>query len=159
METLLFYCFAFMAVSAAVYILFTPNLMRAAIALMVVFLSLAGIYALTGAEFVAAAQIMVYAGGILILLVFGLMFTSEPNQQPARSSHHYRGLALLLSLALLTALVRIGIEIDFQTPQPQSSPLTNLGTMLLADYALPLETLAMLLLLAIVASVYIAAKE
>lgn len=156
---LLFYPLALMAVSAALYVLFTSNLMRAALALMLVFLSLAGIYALAGAEFVAAAQIMVYAGGILIILVFGLMFTSEKDGQPATSSHQYRGIAAVLSVALLAALVRLGLHLP-QTPQQAAPPsIIELGTALLTDYVLPLETLAMLLLLALVASVYIASQN
>ncbi|WP_250631110.1 NADH-quinone oxidoreductase subunit J family protein [Rhodoflexus caldus] len=156
---LLFYPLALMAVSAALYVLFTSNLMRAALALMMVFLSLAGIYALAGAEFVAAAQIMVYAGGILIILVFGLMFTSEKDGRPATSSHQYQGIAAVLSIALLTALVRLGLHLPQATPQAAPPSIADLGTALLTDYVLPLETLAMLLLLALVASVYIAAQN
>jgi NADH-quinone oxidoreductase subunit J len=156
---LLFYPLALMAVSAALYVLFTSNLMRAALALMMVFLSLAGIYALAGAEFVAAAQVMVYAGGILIILVFGLMFTSEKDRRPAASSHQYRGITAVLGVALLVALIRLGLHLPNLPQQAELPSIVALGTALLTDYVIPLETLAILLLLALVASVYIAAKN
>lgn len=155
----MFYPLALTAVITALYVLFTSNLMRAALALMALFLSLAGIYAAAGAEFVAATQIMVYAGGILIILVFGLMFTSEKDGRPAVSSHQYQGIAAVLGIALLAGLVRLGLHLPQTLPQVVPPSIADLGTALLTDFALPLETLAMLLLLALVASVHIAARK
>ena len=67
-----FYIFAFIAVAAALGILFARRLFHAALLLLVCFLAVAGIYAISFAEWVAVTQILVYAGGVVVIIIFGI---------------------------------------------------------------------------------------
>ncbi len=80
MAQLLFFYFGGMAVAGAVVAVFTPNLVYSALSLLVTFIHIAGIYILLNAEFIAAVQIIVYAGAILVTYVFVLMLFN-PKQE------------------------------------------------------------------------------
>src|SRR5213595_2066933 len=73
----LFYIFALMAGGSAVAVVVTKNIVRMAVALLFTLAGVAGLYFLLNAEFLAAVQLVVYAGGTLILIVFGVMLTSK----------------------------------------------------------------------------------
>src|SRR5690349_5559334 len=73
----LFYIFAAMAGGSAVLVVTTRNIVRMAVALLFTLTGVAGLYFLLNAEFLAAVQLVVYAGGTLILIVFGVMLTSK----------------------------------------------------------------------------------
>ena len=74
---LLFYLFAGMAAGAAVGLVLSRNIVRSAVCLLFTLSGVAGLYFLLGAEFLAAVQLVVYAGGTLILIIFGVMLTSK----------------------------------------------------------------------------------
>src|SRR5436190_10076770 len=75
--TFMFYSFEILAVLSAIGILFIRNVFYGALLLLVCLLSLAAIYVLAFAEFIAVSQILIYAGGILVLIIFGIMITSR----------------------------------------------------------------------------------
>ena len=77
LSTAIFYSFAGLTLLSALFILFTRNILYAAFALMLTFLGVAGIFIFLGAEFVAITQVLVYVGGIVILIVFGVMLTNR----------------------------------------------------------------------------------
>src|SRR5436305_6963673 len=73
----LFYIFAVMTGASALAVVLTRNIVRTAVALLFTLVGVAGLYFLLNAEFLAAVQIVVYAGGTLILIIFGVMLTSK----------------------------------------------------------------------------------
>src|SRR5438270_51919 len=75
--TVLFYTFAGMSAASAVWVAVSRNIVRTAVALLFTLLGVAGLYFLLDAEFLAAVQLVVYAGGTLILIIFGVMLTSK----------------------------------------------------------------------------------
>ena len=81
LNTILLIAFTALAAGSAIFIMFTKNILYAALALMTTFLSMAVIFIFLGAEFVAITQILVYVGGILILLVFGIMLTNKTGSK------------------------------------------------------------------------------
>jgi NADH-quinone oxidoreductase subunit J len=88
---LVFYFLALMILSSALYVALTKHVVRAGFALIAAFLGIAGLFAFLGADFLAGTQLLVYAGGILVLLLFGVMLTQHSFAlhlpgQPARLS-------------------------------------------------------------------------
>src|SRR2546428_7642207 len=77
MSTALFYICALMSAASAIYVVASRNIVRTAVALLFTLVGVAGLYFLLSAEFLAAVQLVVYAGGTLILIVFGVMLTSK----------------------------------------------------------------------------------
>src|SRR5215510_15923184 len=77
MDTALFYIFAIMSAASAIWVVASRNIVRTAVALLFTLVGVAGLYFLLSAEFLAAVQLVVYAGGTLILIIFGVMLTSK----------------------------------------------------------------------------------
>src|SRR5437868_12434038 len=75
--TVLFYAFALMSAASAMAVVMSRNIVRTAVALLFTLLGVGGLYFLLDAEFLAAVQLVVYAGGTLILIIFGVMLTSK----------------------------------------------------------------------------------
>lgn len=166
MVQIIFYIFAAITVLSALVVLFTKNVLYAAFALMLTLLSVAAVYVFAAADFIAVTQLMVYVGGILVLMVFGLMLTNRLSDQAVVSGTHnkFAGYTLGLSLfALLTyAIVKVNFTALDWIQEAQAgqgsiqSTITPLGIRLMSDYVLPFEVIAILLLLALIGAVFIA---
>ena len=91
----IFYFFEALTAAAAIGILFVRNVFYAALLLLVCLLSVAGIYVMAFAEFIAVTQILVYVGGILVLIIFGIMLTSRISGKPLVVTNRYWFAALL----------------------------------------------------------------
>ena len=165
---LLVYLFCGIAILGGTVVLMAKTLLNAAMGLFGTLLAIAGLFALAGADFVATAQIMVYAGGVMFLLVFGFMLTSERkgNTLPATSFNRFQ-VGFILVLAAFTiglavvqtnwsALPWISKGIDKPFP---ASTLAQTGINLFTSYLLPFELVGFLLLLGLVGAGYFASKE
>src|SRR5690606_10562255 len=86
-DIMLFYIFALLAVLSGAYMVLTRNLLYAGFSLLVTLLSVAGIYVLLFADFVAVTQLMVYVGGVLVLILFGIMLSSRVHDQSVLSEN------------------------------------------------------------------------
>ncbi|GAB4395127.1 MAG: hypothetical protein OHK0053_00170 [Microscillaceae bacterium] len=176
---LAFYGFASLMVFSALAMLLSRNVLYVALGLLFSFLSLAALYVLNHADFVAVAQIVIYIGGVLVLLLFGIMLTHRPRtpgipktQKPETGPMAgYRSLVPGLVIALLVGagLVCLILQADFgqmawiqEAPSFSKPPATNttagLGVVLVADYLLVFELAAWLLLGALVGSVLLATR-
>ncbi|MEW6653426.1 MAG: NADH-quinone oxidoreductase subunit J [Bacteroidota bacterium] len=159
---ILFYLFAVITLVSAWFVVTTRNVIYSAFFLLFTFFGVAGIYVLLAADFIAVVQIMVYVGGILILLLFGVMLTNKITNVDIKS-----GTANLLSASLLTgvlmgALVSVMVFTDWKVEPAEIIPATTiktLGTMLLTDYVLFFELLGILLLIALIGAASIARRE
>jgi NADH-quinone oxidoreductase subunit J len=156
----LFYLLAAFTLWAAGVVVLGKNIVRAAVALIFSFCGVAALYVMLEADFLAAVQVLIYVGGITILLLFAIMLTSRisgglrvVNDQVALS-----GIAALgLLIGLVYAAVR-GIPGLTGPPRlPETTPF--LGRALLTTYALPFEAVSILLLGALVGAIILARKD
>ncbi len=157
----LFYFFAAFTVGAALIVVLGRNIVRSAVALIFSFTGVASLYILLDAEFLAAAQVLIYVGGITILLLFAIMLTvriSSPGTAIFNTQVWWSGAAVLGILTLILLAAARGF-----VPQPVPPPLPNttvsLGRALLTTYALPFEVVSILLLVGMVGAILLARKE
>jgi NADH:ubiquinone oxidoreductase subunit 6 (subunit J) len=135
------------------------NVIHSAIAMMVCFGSLAGMYALLGAPIVAAAQVLIYLGAISVLILFAIMLTQAGDANLPAPFHRQMPLAVVIAVAMV-ALVGWAI---FQTDWPVAGPAVAaavgaIATALFTTYALPFEFISLLLLAAIIGAIVLARR-
>ena len=161
-----FICFA--ALSAAVAIgalgvVLLPNIVYSAFLLGGVFLSVAGLYLLLNASFVAAAQILVYVGAVNVLILFAIMLVNKKENLAA-----IPGLALrrVLSGAVCVGLFALLLRVAFSTPWATPGPVSvgeeatiRIGEHLFSDYLLPFELASVLLLMSMIGAIVLARRD
>jgi len=164
---MLFYLFAALAILSAAYMILTRNLLYAGFSLLITLLSVAGIYVLLYADFIAVTQLMVYVGGVLVLLLFGIMLSSRVHDKSVVSESVNKvwgalvaGFILVgLSYTILNANIRelswlqtAGTDVLGQ----QKSTVQSIGIKLMTDFVVPFELASLLLLIALIGAAYIA---
>ena len=171
-ETYLFYALAALAIGASALVIGQRNPMYSIMLLIASFGALAGLYILLDAPFVAVAQIIVYAGAIMVLFLFVVMLLTAPQEDAAEwdRSHPLRQpgvtrfgvlLALLLVVQLGWALAR-SVELDGQVAAGDATTISSvreLGRVLFTDYMFAFEATSILILVAMVGAVVLARKE
>ncbi len=159
---LIFGLFCLITVGGAVYVLWSKHVLYAAYGLLLTFLGVAGIFVFAGAEFVSAAQIMIYVGGILVLLVFGIMLSSRKKDGVGHLTveNAPRGTgvrtAVLLSAVLVLLLSRLIFSAEVNG---QWLAIKQLGLSLMTTYVVILEVIGILLLMALVGATYLAKDD
>lgn len=157
---LIFYLFAAVTVLSAFFVVTTRNIVHAAFYLLFTFFGVAGIYVLLGADFVAIVQLIIYVGGILILLIFGVMITNKITQVDIKTGTIHT-LPAAIGIGLFTGIVGAVILntewLQFKSDIPVST-LPILGSMLLNEYVLVFELLGILLLVALIGAASMARK-
>ena len=155
MTEVLFYFFAAISIFSAAFILITKNVLHAAFALAATLLSVAALYVLAKAEFLAVTQVMIYVGGIIVLIIFGVMLTNKVGSKAlvVKSHNRFFGLAIMLSVAtlLITAILRINFRLLDTIPGGGHVTTTSkLGLGIMTDYVFPFELMAILLLIVLI---------
>ncbi len=159
---ILFYLFAIITLVSAGFVVTTRNVIYSAFFLLFTFFGVAGIYVLLAADFLAVVQIMVYVGGILILLIFGVMLTSKITNVDIKSGAANLLPASILTGVLMGAIVSVMVYTEWKVQPADEIPVTtmrSLGSMLLTDYVLYFELLGLLLLIALIGAASIARRE
>jgi len=160
-ELMLFYLLAAFTVALALMVVLAQNIVRAAVALIFSFCGLAGLYVLLDAEFLAAVQVLIYVGGITILLLFAILLTSRIAGRGVRVLNEQKGLNALVAAGLIVflglAAWRGFPALTARPDQPQNTP--RIGHLLMTTYALPFEAVSILLLAGLVGAIYLARKE
>lgn len=158
---LIFYLFALITIVSAIIVVTTKNIVYSAYSLLLTLFGISGIYVLLGADFLAVVQIMIYVGGILILLLFGVMLTNKITSVDIRTGTiHMLPAAIGVGL-LLGVLWAVMVWTNWKT-EPNEIPATTiktLGNLLITDYVLIFELLAVLLLVALIGAASIARRE
>ncbi len=137
------------------------NVIHAAIAMMVCFGSLAGMYALLGAPIVAAAQVLIYLGAISVLIIFAIMLTQAGDASLRAPFHRQVPFAALAALIVVGLIGWAVFQTDWGTITATAAVAVNLqglATALFTDYALPFEILSLLLLAAIIGAIFLARR-
>jgi len=164
MDVIVFLTFALTAVVCAANMILQRHPISSAISLIGVMGSLAVLYLLLGAEFLAAVQVIVYAGAIMVLFVFVIMLLNAEAEQKTGQSlvARYVGIpALLVFLALLGLLIRALAPASRQVVFGGFTGGTPLavGRTLFTEYLLPFEVTSILILVAILGAIVLARKE
>jgi NADH:ubiquinone oxidoreductase subunit 6 (subunit J) len=158
---LLYYLFAGLVAMAAVSILFTSQVFYAALCLLGVSIGLSAIYFLQGATFIAVIYLIVYAGGVLVVILFALLFFRPPARiTPTQLKLSYRMLTVLGVGLLLMPLLKWSISLVAHPSNPMQTAeldtsVVNIGYQLLGPYGLLVEIAGILLLIVLVGALYI----
>ncbi len=154
----LFYLFALMSATSAVGVVVSKNIVRTAVCLLFTLVGVAGLYFLLSAEFLAAVQLVVYAGGTLILIVFGVMLTSKSPFSRFEPKLVEIVVALSIGSILLVALIAAIVRTTFASNAIEAGgyPVDKLGQTLLGDYLVPFELSSVLLLVVMIGAAYLA---
>lgn len=162
METFVFYLFGTLTISASWVVIYSKNLIYSAFALLFAFFGIAGLYGLLMADFLAATQVLIYVGGVLMLLLFGVMLTARKSVMEITQSNLPRLPGAIISgLMFLLLLFIIFTEKSWNDASNQGVVETAsvIGRLLMTDYLLPFEVTSILLLAALIGAVYIARKD
>ncbi len=158
--TVMFYFFEAVAALAGLSLVFVRNVFYGALLLIVCLLSIAAIYILAFAEFVAVTQILIYAGGVLVVIIFGVMLTAKISGRPLVVKHSNLFGGILASGSLLLLLSYFILEQNFQAQQndivPNNPAINSIGFGLMTDFVLPFEVAGILLLIALIGAAVIA---
>lgn len=157
MEILLFYAFAALAVGSALLIVAFRNPVHSALALVTTLFALAALFVTLEAYFLAAVQIIVYAGAIMVLFLFVIMLLNLGHPEAVEpSTGRYRKLAVVLLVALLAlqvtsmAVRQAGGEAAVPDAGMLDDNIPYIGKLLYTDYAFPFEIVSMILLVALI---------
>ncbi len=157
----IFYLFAVVTIVSAIMVVTSDNIVRSAFYLLATFFGVSGIYVLLGADFVAVTQIMVYIGGILILLLFGVMLTSNITHVEIKKGTTKLIPSIVAIGVFLGAVSSIMMRTEWRTQLAELPQTTSysLGKLLLTDYVLIFELLGILLLIALIGAASMARRE
>ncbi len=153
-----FFIFAAVLVVSALLVVIGQNIVRAAVSLMVAFLAAAGVFIVLRAEFLAAVQILIYAGAIATLLIFALMLTRNSMSDVSNPDNPRRviGIAVSVVLLALLAIVITTTVWPISTSPGPTSTVTAIGNALFNTYVLPFEIVGVLLLVALIGAILLA---
>jgi NADH-quinone oxidoreductase subunit J len=161
--SILFYIFAGITVLAALNMVLQRTPVYSALSLIVVLCSLAVVYLLLGAEFMAALQVIVYAGAIMVLFVFVIMLLNAGHEVPSHRSRIAKWLgAPLIGAFLVEMLIVIWDQFPPSSgaaPAPLDGSPVAIGHLLFQSYVLPFEVTSVLILVAVLGAVVLAKKE
>jgi NADH-quinone oxidoreductase subunit J len=162
-QLIIFFVLAALAVIGAVSLIFQKHPIHSALSLIVVMVALAGLYLLMGAEFVAAVQIIVYGGAIMVLFVFVIMLLNAGVEEHTSLSKlaGIPGIVLAVALAgFLAAAIARSPETVQAASQSGTLALTkDLSNLLFQDFVYPFELTSFLILVAIMGAIVLAQRE
>jgi NADH-quinone oxidoreductase subunit J len=157
LEIVIFILFAAVAVAAGLAILLSTNIVRMAYWLIAMLISVAGLYFLMGAYFLGVIQILVYVGGVAVLLVFGVMLTSRqmaPKLRPGRVEALW---LTVVAVVLLSGLILSVVRARWEPSEVVAgNSVADIGRSLLGEFLGPFELASVLLLVALLGAAYLA---
>lgn len=166
-QSIIFWIFAVLAVGSALTAMLHRSIVYSVLFLIVVFLSIAGFFILNNADFLAIAQLIIYAVGITIIMLFAIMFTGDQPAIGKPVSPATKAALTIVTLYTLGVLLRAAMY-PFETVQPGATHIHTLqtqgstqllGSQLFNMYALPFEVASILLLIAMIGAIIISKKS
>jgi NADH:ubiquinone oxidoreductase subunit 6 (subunit J) len=173
----LFYFMSFIAIVSALYAASTKNLVRSIFVFFVTLFALAGLYVLALADFVAVTQVVIYVGGILVLIIFAFMLSGKETlnviqQQKGKFLSMAKLPAILLAALFFIVMINVVLKADADnlgwvkdsiannnTITPNAVMIDNIGVNLMTRYLLPFEAISILLLMALLGAAHLSRKE
>ncbi len=158
-SSVLFYLLAIGVVGAGLAVVTLRNIIHSAVAMMVCFGSLAGMYALLGAPIVAAAQVLIYLGAISVLILFAIMLTQAGDANLPAPFHRQLPIAVVVALAVTGLVGWAVVQTDWQmAAEVTGAAVEAIATAVFTTYALPFEIISLLLLVAIIGAIFLARR-
>jgi NADH-quinone oxidoreductase subunit J len=164
LTAIVYYFFAALIVISALVVVLSKNIMYSAFALLFTLFGIAGFYVLLNADFLAVTQIMIYIGGILVLIIFGVMLTTKITGVDIKTGT--MGKVQLTIAGLVTAILAIALIVIFNSTkwflkesQVTEGTINQIGNELLTNYLLAFEAASVLLLIAIIGAALIARRK
>ena len=162
-----FYVLGILLLGSAIAVVASRNLVHSAVFLVLAFLSLAGLYLTLEAEFIAAVQVLVYAGGIMVLFLFAVMLVSFRGTQHIPYAHPHALISVFLGALFFSAIGGLVWAAVFENPAAEeASALTaegdNVATIamtLFRNYLFPFELASLFLLAAMIGAILLAKKD
>jgi len=156
----IFYLFAAITLVSAFFVVTIRNIVYSAFFLLFTFFGVAGIYVILGADFVAMVQLIIYVGGILILILFGVMLTNKITNVQIKTGTS-QILPATIGVAMFAGLLS-AVFVNTPWRKIDTAPLLpttqSLGVMLISEYGIVFELLGILLLIALIGAASIARK-
>ena len=161
LATAVFYLVAIVTVGSAAMVAFSRNIIYSAFSLLGTFAGVAGIYVFLGADFVAGVQVLIYVGGILVLILFAVMLTHRITDVQITNRAAGRIPALAIVAILLALLVQTIRETNWVKAKEiiYAPTSAQIGDLFLQNYLLPFELASLVLLAALIGAVVLARKE
>jgi NADH-quinone oxidoreductase subunit J len=158
---ILFYFFAVLTVGSAVVVVFSRSLIYSIFGLLFTFFGVAALYVFLGADFLAATQMVIYVGGVLVLLLFGVMLTHKLYSLDLRTETFQFVPALLLIIAVFGVLVLAMTRATWfsgavRPPEPTTA---EIGKLFMREYILPFEVASVFLLVALIGAAMIVRRR
>ena len=161
LATAIFYFVAAVTVGSAAMVAFSRNIIHSAFSLLGTFAGVAGIYVFLGADFVAAVQVLIYVGGILVLILFAVMLTHRITDVQITN----RSVGRIPALVVVGIFAFLLVQTIRETPWQKAkeivyAPTTaKIGDLFLENYLLPFELASLVLLAALIGAVFLSRKE
>ncbi len=162
--TLAFYILSFTMVASAAGMVIVRDVIRSAFLLALTFLCMGGLYITLNASFLAAAQILIYAGAVAILFVFGIMLTRNAGADFPEHSSEFKSLSFIFITFGLFLLLARGLwsgvwKLSGTPSQADLNTVAEIGRQFFGPYLIPFEIASLVLLMALLGSIVIARKE
>lgn len=156
-----FLAFAAMTVASALLVAVSRNIIYSAYSLLLTFFGVAGLYAFLDADFLAAAQLLVYVGGILVLILFGVMLTHKIRDINLSNETTNPIVGAVIAGLLFLVLAYVSMRTDWQVVDrgPATPTTQEIGRAFVGKYLLPFEASSILLLGALIGAAYLSRHE
>ena len=161
MGNFLFAVISSIVIASALWVVVSKNLIHAAVSLLVTLFGIAGLYIFLYADFIAATQIMVYVGGILVLIIFGVMLTNKIDKPSIATSSRNQLIGMLVSSLIFVFQMAVIFKTNWKTSEALDTAeetVRQIGELLLTTYLLPFEIASVLLLSALVGAALLSRK-
>jgi NADH-quinone oxidoreductase subunit J len=161
MADLAFWIIVLLTIGSAATVVLNRKLVYSAIALLFTFFGVAGLYVFLWADFLAGVQVIIYVGGILVLIIFGIMLTNRITSINISHTSVQRGLGafvVLGLLAILVTMINITPWLQAEAVEPVQT-VGQVGYLLMMDYLLPFEVASLLLLAALMGAAMLSRKS
>jgi NADH-quinone oxidoreductase subunit J len=155
-----FWILAVLTVGSAAVVVLSRTLIYSAFALLFTFFGVAGLYVLLGADFLAATQLLIYVGGILVLLLFGVMLTHKIYDLDLRTETTQLLSGVIVAAGLFVILAATAVRTDWAAAERPPAPTTSdIGRLFMGQYLLPFEAASVLLLVALIGAAMIVRRR
>jgi NADH-quinone oxidoreductase subunit J len=159
---IVFWILSFVLLVSAFMVVSLRNIFHCALFLILCLFSVAGIFILLGAEFLAAAQVLIYIGAVAVLMIFAIMLTSNLASKKITQTNENGVVSFFICLIFgFTTLLLIGNTHvwRYSVEGPGTDNTLNLGRYLMTEFMLPFEVVSVLLLAAMIGAIVLARKE
>jgi len=158
---ILFFSIILLIVLSSFWVVVSPNLVHSAVSLLFTFFGVAGLYVFLYADFIAAAQVIIYVGGILVLIIFGVMLTNKIDDPNLSNLSKNQLIASIFCLILFVFQMQIIFNTNWFVSEliTRESTVNDIGILLLTTYLLPFEVVSVLLLAALIGAAMLSRKK